>query len=251
MQTFFYIYLFLLGLILGSFFNVVGLRIPKGQSIVKPPSHCPKCNERLRFIDLLPLLSFFIFFGKCRHCKEGISAIYPLIELATAVLFTISPLLVGWSKELLITLALISLLMIIFISDIHYMIIPDRVLIFFLCLLVLLRIFVPFAPWWSPFVGAFVGFLIMYTLAIVSKGGMGGGDIKLFFVLGLALGFQATLLAIFLSAFYGSLFGIIGMMLQKVERGKPIPFGPFIVMGSLTAYFFGEKLFSLYWQLLL
>ncbi|WNF35922.1 prepilin peptidase [Bacillaceae bacterium IKA-2] len=241
-----YTYLFILGLTLGSFFNVVGLRIPVGQSIVKPPSHCPQCNERLRFMDLIPVLSYLSFRGKCRHCKGRISPMYPLMELATAVLFTISPMLVGWSKELMIALALISLLMIIFISDIHYMIIPDKVLVFFFGLLVLLRVVVPFDPWWSPIAGALIGFFIMYAIAVVSKGGMGGGDIKLFAVLGIALGLQMTLFTIFLSAFYGSVIGLIGMAFGKVKRGKPIPFGPFIVLGVLTAYFFGDELLEIY-----
>lgn len=245
-----YTYLFTLGLILGSFFNVVGIRIPKGQSIVKPPSHCPQCNERLRFLDLIPVLSYLSFRGKCRHCKGRISPVYPLMELATAVLFTISPLMVGWSKELMIALALISLLVIIFISDIHYMIIPDKVLLFFLVILVVLRFIQPIDPWWSPIAGALVGFFIMYAIAIVSKGGMGGGDIKLFFVLGIALGLQGTLITIFLSAFFGAIIGMVGMTIGKVKRGKPMPFGPFIALGALVAYFFGQELLQIYFQLL-
>ena len=251
MKTLFYIYLFLLGLILGSFYNVVGLRIPKGQSIVKPPSHCPSCNERLRFIDLIPVVSYLSFRGKCRHCKARISPIYPIFELSTAVLFTISPMLVGWSKELIVALALISLLIIIFVSDLHYMIIPDKVLLFFLPVAILLRIFIPLQPLWSSFAGGAVGFGLLYLVAVASKGkGMGGGDIKLFGVLGIFLGVQATLLTIFFAAFYGSVIGIVGMAIGKVKTGKPIPFGPFIVFGALTAYYYGQQLIELYLRLL-
>ena len=250
MPNILYIYLFFLGLILGSFYNVVGLRIPKGQSIVKPPSHCPTCNERLRFIDLIPVLSYGLFRGRCRHCKARISPIYPIFELSTAVLFTISPMLVGWSKELIVALVLISLLMIIFVSDLHYMIIPDRVLLFFLPIAIVLRIIEPLDPWWSAFAGGAAGFLLLYAVAIASKGGMGGGDIKLFGVLGVFLGLQAVLLTVFLAALYGTIIGLIGMVVGKVQRGKPMPFGPFIVLGALTAYFFSEELIQFYFQLL-
>ncbi len=245
-----FIYLFLLGLILGSFYNVVGLRIPKGQSIVKPPSHCPSCNERLRFIDLFPVFSYLLFRGKCRHCKSRISPIYPIFELATGILFAISPLFVGWSLELFVALLLISLLMIIFVSDIHYMIIPDRVLLFFLPLFIVLRILVPLDPWWSPIAGALVGFFLLYAIAVISKGGMGGGDIKLFGVLGIVLGLQGTLLTLFFAAFLGSILGLVGMALKKVKRGKPIPFGPFIVVGALISYFWGQEVIGWYLHLL-
>ncbi|RXI98413.1 prepilin peptidase [Anaerobacillus alkaliphilus] len=250
MEIILHIYLFLLGLILGSFYNVVGLRIPKGQSILKPPSHCPSCNERLRFIDLFPVFSYLAFRGKCRHCKTRISPIYPVFELTTGILFAISPIFVGWSFELLIALLLISLLIIIFVSDLHYMIIPDRVLLFFLPLFILGRVLGPMDPWWSPIAGAFVGFFLLYAIAVVSKGGMGGGDIKLFGVLGIALGLQATLLTLFFAAFLGSIVGLVGILLKKVKRGKPIPFGPFIAVGALIAYFFGQEVIGWYLTLL-
>lgn len=251
MELFYYVQLFLLGLILGSFYNVVGLRIPKGKSIVQPPSHCTSCKTQLRFMDLIPVGSFLLSHGKCRHCHAKISPIYPLFELVTAVLFTISPLLVGWSKELIIALALISLLIIIFVSDLHYMIIPDKVLLFFLPLGIVLRLFVPLDPWWNPIAGAATGFFLLYAVALISKGrGMGGGDIKLFGVLGIYIGFQHVLLTLFFASLYGSIIGIVGMKLGKVEKGKPIPFGPFIVFGALTAYFFGDWIIQSYLQIL-
>lgn len=250
MQNLIHLYLLTLGLILGSFYNVVGLRIPKGKSIVKPPSHCPKCNERLRFIDLIPVFSFLLFKGKCRHCKAKISPIYPFFELATGILFAVSPLILGWSLELLVALALISLLIIIVVSDIHYMIIPDKVLLFFLPIFIGLRIIVPLDPWWSPIAGAVVGFGLLYAIAVLSKGGMGGGDIKLFFVIGIALGLQATLQTLFFAAFIGAIVGLAGMAFGVVQRGKPIPFGPFIAVGALLAYFYGKQIMEWYFQLL-
>jgi leader peptidase (prepilin peptidase) / N-methyltransferase len=244
-------YILLIGLLLGSFFNVVGLRVPAGESIVKPRSHCPRCKRTLTAWELVPIISYVVQGGKCRGCGVRISPLYPFVELFTAILFTISPLLVGWSKELIVSWTLISLLMIIFVSDIRYMIIPDKVLLFFAVIFIIERIFVPLSPWWDSLVGAFVGFTLLMLIAVVSKGGMGGGDIKLFALLGFVLGWKMVLLAFFFSTLYGTAFGLIGMALGKVRRGEPMPFGPYIVLGTLTVYFFGQAILQWYKQLIL
>ncbi|MEH7223085.1 prepilin peptidase [Bacillus sp. JJ1566] len=245
-----YLYLFILGSVLGSFFNVAGLRIPAGDSIVRPRSSCPTCKHQLTAIELIPVFSYIFQGGKCRNCKTRISPIYASIELVTAILFTISPMLVGWSKELIIAWTLISLLVIIFVSDIRYMIIPDKVLLFFAPLLLIERIFIPLDPWWDMLTGSIVGFLLLYLIAIVSKGGMGGGDIKLYAVLGIALGWKLVLLSFFLATLIGTILGLIGIAIGKVRKGKPVPFGPSIVMGTLIAYFWGQDLITLYIKLI-
>jgi leader peptidase (prepilin peptidase) / N-methyltransferase len=247
----FLVYVGIIGLLLGSFFNVVGLRIPKGESIIKPRSHCPSCKHTLTAWELIPVVSYVIQRGKCRGCGVKISPVYPLIELATAILFTISPFLVGWSKELVISWTLISLLIIIVVSDIHYMIIPDKVLLFFAVLFIIERIFVSLAPWRDSLIGAIVGFWLLLLIAVVSKGGMGGGDIKLFALLGFVFGWKMILLVFFFSTFYGTIFGLIGMVLGKVHRGKPMPFGPYIALGTLTVYFFGQTIVNTYIELIL
>jgi leader peptidase (prepilin peptidase)/N-methyltransferase len=244
-------YIFIVSLLLGSFFNVVGLRVPKGESIVKPRSHCPSCKRTLTAWELIPVVSYVIQSGKCRGCGSRISSLYPLMELATAVLFTISPLLVGWSKELVISWTLISLLIIIIVSDIRYMVIPDKVLLFFAVIFIIERIFIPLHPWWDSLVGAIIGFSLLLLIAFVSKGGMGGGDIKLFALLGFVLGGKMVLLSFFCSTFYGTIFGLIGMVLGKVRRGEPMPFGPYIAMGTLTVYFFGQMIIGWYKQFIL
>ncbi|MDR4889114.1 prepilin peptidase [Fredinandcohnia sp. QZ13] len=250
MKYILYPYLIIIGSTLGSFFNVVGLRIPAGESIVRPRSACPTCKHQLTAIELIPVFSYLIQGGKCRNCKTRISPIYASIELATAILFTISPMLVGWSKELIIAWTLISLLVIIFVSDLTYMIIPDKVLLFFAPVFLVERIFVPLNPWWDMVVGSIVGFLLLYLIAIVSKGGMGGGDIKLYAVLGIALGWKLVLLSFFLATLIGTVLGLIGIVIGKVKKGKPMPFGPSIVIGTLIAYFFGHELITLYIDLI-
>lgn len=246
MIIFLYIYILLFALLLGSFFNVVGLRVPNNQSIVAPRSACPNCRHQLTAVELIPVFSYLFQKGKCKSCKTPISPIYPFVEIMTAILFTISPLLVGWSKELIISWTLISLFMIIFVSDVHYMIIPDKVLIFFFFVFLVERIFIPLSPWWDSLVGASVGFTILLLIAYLSKGGMGGGDIKLFALLGFVLGWKLVLLSFFLSTLSGSILGGIGMLTGKVKRGKPFPFGPSIIIGTLIAYFFGDKLIHWY-----
>ena len=245
-----YIYLFILGLVLGSFYNVVGLRIPEKQSLVKPRSHCPKCKRTLTTLDLIPVFSYLLLRGKCRGCGSKIPAFYPIMELSTGLLFMLAFYTYGFTGELFVALTLISLLVIIFVSDFVYMVIPDKVLLFFIPLIVIERIFIPLHPWWDPLVGAVVGFSLLFLIALISKGGMGGGDIKLFFVLGLALGLKLTLLAFFLATLVGAVYGVIGMIVGRFKKRQQIPFGPFIAIGALLSYFYGNSIIEWYLQIL-
>jgi leader peptidase (prepilin peptidase) / N-methyltransferase len=242
--------LFMYGTVLGSFYNVVALRVPEGKSIVAPRSSCPKCGHQLTAWELVPILSYFLQRGKCRQCKARISPVYPFFELLTGVLFAIAPLIIGWSGELVIALTLISMLVIITVSDLVYMIIPDKVLVFFAGVFLIERIFIPLIPWWDSLAGAAVGFFLLLLIAVVTKGGMGGGDIKLFAVVGFVLGVKMLLLSFFLSTLFGAFFGVIGLLLGVIKRKQTIPFGPFIALGTLVAFFFGDYLIAEYMSLL-
>ena len=136
----------------------------------------------------MPVFSYVFLKGKCRGCGTKIHWVYPVMELATGLLFAFAYYQLGFTLELVVALLFISLLVIITVSDIAYMLIPDKILLFFLIPLIVLRVFEPLSPWWDSIVGAVVGFGVLFLIAIVSKGGMGGGDIKLFFVIGLVLG---------------------------------------------------------------
>jgi leader peptidase (prepilin peptidase) / N-methyltransferase len=245
-----YFILVFYGAVLGSFYNVVALRVPEGKSIVAPRSSCPKCGHQLTAWELIPVLSYFLQRGKCRQCKVRISPVYPFFEFLTGVLFAIAPLIVGWSGELVIALTLTSMLVIITVSDLAYMIIPDKVLIFFAGLFLIERVFIPLIPWWDSLAGAAVGFFLLLLIAVVSKGGMGGGDIKLFAVVGFVLGVKMLLLSFFLSTLFGAFFGVIGLLLGFIKRKQTIPFGPFIALGTLVAYYFGDYLIAEYISLL-
>ncbi len=247
-----YSLIFIYGLLLGSFYNVVGLRVPNGESIVKPRSHCPKCGHVLTPFELVPVLSYVFLRGRCRCCKAPVSLVYPLIELMTGLLFVAAPLLIGWSAELLIAWTLISLIVIIWITDIKYMLIPDKILLVFAIILIAERIFIPLTPWWwDSIAGAAVGFGLLLFIAVISKGGMGGGDIKLYGVLGIALGVKLVLLSFFIATLIGAVFGGLGLLTGKLKRGNPIPFGPFIGIGALAAYFFGNDIITWYLHSLL
>lgn len=243
------IFFFLYGLLFGSFFNVVGLRIPKKQSIVSPPSTCSNCKRRLTILDLVPVFSYIFLKGKCRSCGQKIHWIYPVIELSTGILFSITYLELGFSKELIVALLFISMLVIITVSDLAYMLIPDKILIFFGILLICSRILSPLNPWWESVVGAFLGFSILLLIAILSKGGMGGGDIKLFFVIGWVLGMIPTLLTLFVAAFIGVIAGFIQLKIKKANKKTPVPFGPSIAAAALIVYFYGDIILEWYTNL--
>ncbi|MEH7249911.1 prepilin peptidase [Neobacillus niacini] len=245
-----YSILFLYGCAFGSFFNVVGLRIPMKKSIVKPRSKCTTCGHQLKTYELIPIISYLIQKGKCRGCQSRISPIYPVFELLTGILFATAPLVIGWSGEIVVTLTLISMFMIIIVSDINYMLIPDKILIWFAGIFLLERIIWPLTSWWDSILGAGTGFFLLLIIAIVSKGGMGGGDIKLYALLGFVLGFKLVLLSFFLSTLFGAVIGGLALLFKVVKRKQPIPFGPFIAVGTITAYYWGSDLIHLYFQFL-
>ena len=240
MEVFILIFIFVIGTLLGSFYNVVGYRLPKGQSIVFPPSHCPNCNHRLGASELIPILSFIFLKGKCKHCRQKISAFYPVFEFLTGLLFVISYIIFGPTKEFLLAITFVSLLIIIVVSDYEFMIIEDSVLIFFSILL--------FAEiWWingltKALYSLLNGILAFFTLWALKKFGdflfkkesMGGGDIKLLFIFGMVLSYPIAILSIFL----GSLIGLpISLIIMAKKKAHIIPFGPFLALGAIILFF--------------
>lgn len=236
MQLYYAICLFILGTLLGSFFNVVGWRLPKGESIVSPPSHCPKCNHRLKFWELIPILSFFLQKGKCTSCNQKISWFYPLFEFGCGILFVLAYLAYGWNLELIIVLTFISMLIIIMVSDYNFMIIPDEVLIFF-GILLCVEIFLIFdaKTLLVSLVDGFISMIIIYGLKLLGdflfkKESMGGGDIKLLFIFGLVLGWPSAVLSILL----GSIVGLpLCLIILYKKKDHIIPFGPLLSIGAI------------------
>ncbi|MEN0587686.1 prepilin peptidase [Kurthia gibsonii] len=245
MELYYTIVFALIGLVCGSFFNVVGMRWPKGESIVRPGSHCESCQTPLTARDLVPVFSYLFLRGKCRTCGATYGPFHVIIEALTSILFAYAYAQLGFSKELVVALLLISLLAIITVSDLLYTIIQDRVLLIFGTLIAIMRIISPLQPWWDAILGAAFGFSLLLLLSILSKGGMGGGDIKLYFVLGLVLGLKLT----FLSLFFAALIGLIVSIILRRGFGKTIPFGPSIAVATFIVYFHGEAIFNWYLHL--
>lgn len=244
------IFAFLFGMVFGSFFNVVGLRVPLKMSIAYPASHCTNCMHRLSALDLIPIFSYIFLKGKCRYCGERVSPIYMITEIATGFLFALAYWELRFTPELIVGLLFISLLAIIIVSDIAYMIIPDKVLLFFLPLLALGRFFAHTEPWWDSLLGPVVGFTVLFLVALLSKGGMGGGDIKLFFLIGLALGTIGTLVTLFFASIIGLIVGFVFLKIRGKDRKTPIPFGPSIAIAALVVYFYGDQIIEWYISIL-
>lgn len=227
---------FVLGTILGSFYNVVGYRLPKGESIVSPPSHCPNCNHRLAFWELIPILSYVFQRGKCTSCKQKISWFYPVFEAGCGLVFALAYLSFGFSWELLIALTFISMLIIVMVSDYNYMIIPDEVLLFFGILLFIEIFFIyGYQTLLINLGNGCLASLFIYIVKLIGdfifkKESMGGGDIKLLFIFGLVLGWPLSVLSIFLA----SVIGLpLSLLIIHKNKNHEIPFGPFLSIGAL------------------
>lgn len=234
------ILIFIIGLIFGSFYNVVGIRLPNGESIIKPGSHCPNCNHKLSLYENIPVLSFIFLRGKCKNCKQKISFIYPAIELLTGVLFTASYTIFGLNYEFIIALILSSLVSIIFVSDSKYMIINDSpLLISGVLILIIKGINLGIKESLYSFLSGLLIFTIVYLLMLLGnflfkKESLGGGDIKLSFIAGIALGPLLGIFYIVLASFLA--FPYAMYISVKGDEGM-LPFGPFLATSMLLLYF--------------
>lgn len=236
MEVYFTILLFIFGTILGSFYNVVGYRLPRGESIAFPPSHCTKCNHRLSALELIPIFSFLFQKGKCKNCKAKISWFYTIFEFITGIMFAISYLVFGLSMDLVIAITFISMLLIVIISDYQTMIIPDELLIF-TGILLIIEIFIKSGLniMLSSLLNGVIMFAIMFIIKLIGdfmfkKESMGGGDIKLMFIYGLVLGWPTSCVSICLASFIGL---PISLVLLKKNNNHEIPFGPFLAIAAI------------------
>lgn len=238
MFIYYLIVTFIFGTVLGSFYNVVGYRLPKNESLIKPSSHCPKCNHKLGPSELIPILSYIIQRGKCKNCKQKISLFYPVFEFATGLLFAISYIIFGYSIEFAISITFISILLIIIISDYQTMIIPDEVLVVGGILLIIELIIKNGTNIWMNLLDAIIAFIIMYLIKkfgdfIFKKESMGGGDIKLMAIFGLVLGWQMSIISIFMASFIGLPISLYFLYKNKTDI---IPFGPFLSVSAIIIW---------------
>lgn len=241
----------LLGLIIGSFLNVCIFRIPHGDSIISPPSHCPKCNQRLGVVDLVPVFSYLLLKGKCRYCGDEVSPRYPLVELFCGVIFFALFLKFGYTLEYVSSVFLFSGLLVCSLIDYDHQIIPDKVnLVLFIGGVTLIGL-QSTTLLLNGFLGAVVGFGLLYLVAVLSKGGMGGGDVKLAGVLGLYLGWQNVLLTLFMAFLIGSVVGLAWALINNKNLKTALPFGPFLSIATMLVIIWGQQILSWYFEFVL
>ena len=254
MNTYFTIISFIMGAVLGSFFNVCIYRIPNKQSIVNPPSHCYNCNTQLKPLDLAPILSWSLLRGKCRYCGQKISPRYALVELLTGILFVLVYRVYGYNTITLYYLLLVSLLVIITFIDLDHYIIPDELIIFGSIGALIFNILGQGISIKDTLLGGLICgggmFALIHIIELaIKKEVMGGGDIKLFGMVGLFLGVKLGLLTILLSVYIGAIYGILTIIYSKInkkEYNSMIPYGPFISVGALISILYGTNLVNWY-----
>lgn len=249
----------ILGLCVGSFLNVVIYRLPNGMNLAKPASHCPKCNNLIKWYDNIPVLSYLILGGKCRHCKEHISIRYTIVELLNALLW-VGTVLMFWSRNIPYTITMCitcSVLICIFFIDLEHMIIPDSLQ---LCLLAcaITMIFTEWDPdntWKIKLYGLLVlgglSVILHYgSMIVFKKEALGGGDVKLLAICGLLLGLTNSILALVLACVVASIVLLVIKAIKKYKSDKEYPFAPFIVFGVIIALFFGYYLIQGYLEII-
>lgn len=248
---------FVFGAVVGSFLNVCIVRIPKRESVVSPPSHCPRCKTSLRFYDNVPLISYLLLRGRCRFCGGAISARYFFVELMTALLGVALWYRFGLGIAFFIYFAFVASLIVISFVDLDLRIIPDAIslpgiAVGFVASILSSSISAPFSYTPSPmdsFLGILLGGGILFLVAwvyqlLTGKEGMGGGDIKLLAMIGSFLGWASVLLTLFLASLTGSVVGVSFMLAKGVDTKYALPFGPFLCVGAVLDLFFGEELVS-------
>jgi leader peptidase (prepilin peptidase) / N-methyltransferase len=238
---------FIIGLIVGSFCNVVIYRLPQGESIIMPGSHCRSCTTPLRPWDNVPLFSYLLLRGQCRNCREHISLRYPCVELASGALYVLLWYKYEFNILLFMVYALLtSALLVIALIDLDHKIIPNTITLPSMVIGLALSFWaLPIDPL-ASLIGLLAGGLFFYLVALVSKGGMGGGDIKLIAMIGAFLGWQGAFFTILMGALLGSVMGVGLMLLGKKGRKDKVPFGPFLSFGAILFTLVGQELIRWY-----
>lgn len=240
MDILYIIIFFIFGLVFGSFFAVLGERIPKGENFTTSNSHCNSCNHKLSLFDMVPVFTYLINKGKCKYCGESIPVLLPIVELLTGLLAAVSYYSFGFSYDLLIAFGVIAIFMIVLVSDLNYYIIPDGILVFFVFYFIILQYLKGGINLMSSRVvtGVFL-FLLMYFIMVLGekifqKESLGGGDVKLMFIFGLVLEPILGVLSIFIASFVALIPSIYILLKNKDHM---IPFGPFLIVSFALIYF--------------
>jgi leader peptidase (prepilin peptidase)/N-methyltransferase len=236
----------LMGAVIGSFLNVVIVRLPQNESLVLPRSRCRACATELHWFDNIPVLSFVALRGRCRACDAAISWRYPIVEATTALLFVLT----AWQSpspgRLLTGWLLVAVLVVVAGIDIDHQVIPDRITLPGIGVGLLLSFLGIRASWLESLLGIVVGGGLLFVVILLSGGGMGGGDMKLGAMIGAFLGYKLALLALFVAVILGGLVAVALLSTGIRRRKDPIPFGPFLAAGAALAMLWGEAVLRWY-----
>ncbi|MBU1017875.1 prepilin peptidase [Patescibacteria group bacterium] len=249
-----YIILFIIGLAFGSFASVVIHRLhTKEGGWVLGRSKCPKCDHFLSARDLIPLISYVISRFRCHYCDKKISRIYPLLELSMGGGFLLTAWLTGFENPLLLLFYLVITFVFVMVSfyDILFQEIPDEISLPTIALVGLAGLFGHLHTWDSLLVGFTIP-VLFFGLLFLGSGGrwLGGGDVRIGAIMGLLLGWPQIIVALFLAYFLGSIFSAIGLLTKRLNRKSPIPFGPFLFIGTYAALFWGVDILNWYFGLI-
>ncbi len=244
----------LVGLVVGSFLNVCIHRLPKGESIIRPPSCCPTCGLPIRWYDNIPLLSFALLRGRCRGCGGRISWRYPAVEALTGSLFLLTMLSFGLSVRSIFILVFISGLIMVTFIDLDHEIIPHAVTLPGIPLGLIGSLITRDPSPRDAAAGALVGAGLVYLVAVyaevaLQRESMGGGDINLLAMIGAFLGWKQALLSFFFAVVAGACLSLVLVAARVLSRKDRIPFGPFLALGAIVALFWGNGLMKWYWGL--
>lgn len=255
-DSFFYIFFFLVGAIFGSFANVIIYRLPKDESIIRPPSHCYSCKKNIPWYDNIPILGWFLLRGRCRQCGARFSFRYVIVELLMAILFALSFHYAYWSWSLPEYLLFIFGLVVCTFIDLDHMILPDEFTLSGIVIGLVGAWLNPHRELMDSFLGVLMGGGFLWGMAYVyylltGNEGMGGGDIKLLAWIGALLGWKAIPFVIMTSALTGSVVGVFMSRGQKAGLKTVIPFGPYLALGAVLYLFGGQTIANWYLDLFL
>jgi len=248
-NTLYILFIILISSVLGSFFNMLIHRLPRNQEIVKKPSHCPKCQHKLTWLDLLPILSYLFLKGRCRYCREKIASRYLLVEISSVFLFTTCWLIFGPTYLFLKYSFFLSIMLLIFFTDLETKKIPDSLNYVLVCIGLLLGFYQHTIV--DSILGLIIGSLIFLSIGFLAKlyykkDALGGGDVKLSGAIGAYWGLSIMLFSIYFSFLIGGLVSIFLIILKKKTNQDYIAFGPFMVLGSILALLISDYLIILY-----
>lgn len=249
------IFIFILGLCIGSFLNVCIYRLPASQSIAHPRSQCPNCGTPIAFYDNIPVFSYLWLKGCCRHCKATIGLRYPTVELLGGMFALATFLKFGLTLETLIYYVFIASLLVVTFIDLDHRIIPDVITLPGIPVFFAASFAIPTVAYKDALLGILIGGGSLYLVAwtyyqITKKDGMGGGDIKLLAMMGALVGWKGVVFTIFVSSLMGTLSGLAVMLQSRKGLKLAVPFGPFLAIGAISYIFFGTQLLTWYLNLL-